>query len=345
MKTTLRLFVLAMLACALVACSDAKPTEYRIGYVIGGGDGDAHNIKAIVMPGNKIHKERDDTVEFIYGNPRNFKRSTDAGSDEQATWKAQSMPSADGQTPGYGVEGQGIVYFAVNRPPKNIHECDPSSNLSGCKALYAFYSYCQKYGCTLDHDSDNPQDQALSSDQGWMNMLHEGLGNALQHAFTTVMADYDVSVVNEPAEWPKIGAKMAKLVMTEMRSVIGLGKGLDVFCSTTVINTGVCQPIDIRIQSISSPAADSILSARRDQENQTQNQLAQIENQKKVDAANQALEAQRAAADAALYRQPGYAEERKYQAMIDAIKACGPNTQCIVQLNGDAPVQLQVPTK
>lgn len=343
MKKLIALVAVAAVAVLIAGCADAKPTQYNFGFVIGGGDNSARNVKQIVMPGELTHPGQDDDVQFVYSNARNFKVSLDPGSDIQGVWNAPSKPSADGATPGYNMQGQGIALFALNRP-QNIKACSTDSDLSACKALFAFYQYCQKYGCTTD-DTSNPEDQALSTDAGWEHMLREGLGNALKDAFTTVMATYSYTVANDPAKWPEIGAKMAKLVRDEMRQVIGLSGGLDVFCSTAVITSGQCDPITIKIQSITSPDAEKLLTQRRDQDNETSNQLAAITAQKTVADAQHALDANNAAATAALYAQPGYAQRAAADAIVAEIKACAGVAQCIVQLGGNSSTQLQVPAK
>lgn len=322
-KITLVAVIAAMLV--IISSCSAAPKDFNIAFVIGNGPADSRQVKEVVMPGERVTKERDDIVEYVYSNPRNWangegREGADWGQDFTATSKA----SDDGSVPGYPVKMQQITYFALNRDPD---------------ALKAFYPYCKKYFCDIDPDID-PETQDMSSDPGWNTMLSEGLKNAILLAYNEVIAQYDVSIVNQPERWNEIETKMQPIVMDELRAAAGMNK-MDPFCSTAVTNGGKCEPITINIQKLSSPDADVILKTRRDQENNTRNTLAQIAADAEVQKQQAALEAQKARDAQALYANPSYAAERAYAAYLEQIKAC--NGKCIVTIGGEQNLQLQEP--
>ena len=340
-KLLILLAALATMAAALTGCSDTTPTEFNIAYVIGGGGGDARAIKEIVMPGAFIDKESDDDNEYIYGNSRNWNVEAVQGADQQVPWSALSKPSDDGNTPGYAIEGQAITPFAVNRPD-GAESCSPDSKSEPCRALFAFYQYCSKYGCQSSPD-DNTETQNLSTDPGWENMLREGWAKALAHAFTTVISDYDVSVVNQPVEWPKIGKKMGELAFEEMSEIVGLPKGVHIFCNTSVIAGEKCAPPVVQFHSIASPDAQAILAARRDAAVKTQNSLDDIANQKAIADKEQELARQKAAFEQELANQPGGAEREAAQRELNKINACAASPKCVLIMGVTGSTQLQIP--
>jgi|JI9StandDraft_1071089.scaffolds.fasta_scaffold03722_6 hypothetical protein len=322
--TKATMMVLGVIVTAIIAasCSTAAPKDFNIAFVVGNGPADSREIKDVVMPGERVSKETDDEVEYVYANARNWANGEGVEAvDWPQNFKAQSKASDDGMVPGYPVQMQMIAYWALNRDEK---------------ALEAFYPYCKKYYCDID-TAENPEEQALSTDEGWSNMLYEGMRNVLANAYRDTLAEYDISIVNKPELWNEFAEKMSKRFMEEMTVAAGMN-GMDPFCSTDVVNGGKCEPIRIEVQKMFSPEADTILTTRRDQENQKKNQLADIANKREVEAASAALEAEKAANIQKLYAVPGYATERAYQAQLEQIEAC--NGKCVVNGVG---IQLTVP--
>ena len=316
----------ALLLIVLIAAScSATPKESSIGYVIGKGPADSQEVKEVVMPGERVTKERDDVVEYIYSNPRNYRIARTDAADVNSALVANSKASDDGLVPGYPVETQIIVYFAMNRDKA---------------ALEAFYPFCKKFGCDIDQD-ENTEDLERSSDPGWRAMLNEGMYNPLSNAYRQVIAEYDVSIVNDPAAQREIGAKMAELAMDEISDAAGMN-GKNPFCNTNVTSGAKgCDPIRIEIQDMRSPEADTVLKTRRDQENNTRNKLSQIESDAEIQRQTAALEQQKANDAQALYAVPGYAQERAYQAYLEQIKECA--GKCIITIGGEQDLQFQSP--
>lgn len=332
---------------------DTKPSEFNIGYVIGRGEGDSQSIKKIVMPGQTVKREKDDETELVYGNARNFNiQEGNGNADTQTPLVANSKPSDDGNTPGVPIKANGIMAFALNRPA-NTKSCDPDSKADGCRALMAFYQFCQKYGCTLatndeGSDTDNPEQQNLSSDQGWMKMLYEGPEQAIRHAYSDVIATYGTDIENNRAEWPKIAAKMMKLFTAEMDTAIGLPKGVSIFCSPTVISGETCVDPTFTFHDITvvrTQAQIDALNKERDLALTEQSKSAQIASDTRLENEQQALDVLKAQNDAALLAVPGQRDKIESERRIAEIQACaaaGPG-KCVIVVGGNASTQLQVP--
>ncbi len=350
------LLCLAVLGVLLVACSTAKPTPYRMAYVLGAGTGDAREVKKIAMPGNEVSKDSDDDVEYIYANARNWNIQDVDGADSQKELMAPSKPSDDGKTPGYTVHGSFITYFAINRPDGGTDECLREDKNGACRALFAFYQYCQKYNCTTgeDNESDDPKEQAMSSDPGWMNMLRESLNKALEHAYVQVVPLYDVFVINDPSKWPEIAKQIADRAFKELPSIMGMSEDLHIFCSTAIISSGgKCEPFTVVFNSLTSPEAQSLLTQRRDNAEKSSAELARIADEQRVEDARVDLERSKAAHAGELYSQPGYSAERQIQSQQELLQACkdappqgGATPNCVVIVGGDSgtdqQLQLQV---
>lgn len=348
MKRIITGLLAALTLLVATGCAEAKTTEFSIGYVIRGGVDDSRGISKILMPGVESNRESDDDVIYIYANARNWNVQASEAADVNGVWSAKSRPSGEsGEIAGFTVEGQGITPFAVNRPD-GTDECTEDSKSEPCRALFGFYQYCEKYDCGNDPDADTEK-QNLSTDPGWRSMLYEGWGQALAHAWTTVISGYGPEIANQPEKWDELGAKMGELAFDEMSDIVGLPDGVHIFCDPDVISGEKCHAPKVKIHNIASPEFAALTTSQRDQEAKKASELDRIASEEAVRSAQQALDEAKAADQAKLLNTPGYAESLERQAVLEQIQACAaaPAGTCTIILgaSGNTTTQLQVPVK
>lgn len=262
--------------------------------------------------------------------------------------RPKGKPTDEGGTiAGFTIEGQGITPFAVNRPD-GADECTEDSNSEPCRALFGFYQYCEKYDCGNDPDADT-ESQDLSTDPGWMNMLNEGWGQALSHAWTTVISEYGPQIANQPDKWGEVGTKMGELAFEEMSDIVGLPDGVHIFCDPDVIAGEKCHAPTVKIHNIASPEFAALTTSQRDAAAKQQAELDRINSEENIRVAQQELNQKKADDEAALLNTPGYKEQLERNAVLEQIKACAaaPAGTCTIILGagGNTSTQLQVPVK
>lgn len=329
-----RLLPLILLLVFVASCGTSSTYTFQCAFVTGRGPSDTQEIKQVLLPGEKVVRDPDDQDWYVPCNDRNFIIDKEGNGDWPISLAGRTLPDQEGGL-GIAVNGEVSTYWELNRDRE---------------VLALFFEYCMKFFCA-DPDGSSYETQAATNNAsaGWMEMLFETDPTALDRAFKVALAQFDVSIVDEPGRWHELAAAMQAPYMAELRRVTG-STDVDLFCASGSFETGTCAPINISIDEliIVDPA---VVGNRTEQARRLADlrlNLDRIEDERALFEQQQELENDQADHIASLYAQPGYPDERRYQAQLEMIEACvAAGQKCVILIgqDGQAQVQLEIPTE
>lgn len=334
MRNTVRLLVLLMVGGFLVACGTTSTYPFQCAFVTGRGVSDTFEIKTVLLPGEKVTRDGDDEDWYVPCNDRNFIVDKEGNGDWSISMEGRTIPDVEG---GLGIEvwGEMSTYWELNRDRE---------------VLEIFFEYCQKFTCA-DAESSSYSSQAgtNNSSAGWMEMLYETDPGALDRAFKVALAQFEVSIVDQPGRWPELAAAMQEPYMAELRRATGSGN-VDLFCASGSAEVGQCLPISISIDELTIVDQNVLQNREEQARRQADLQLGldRVEDERTLFEQQAALEDERADHIASLYATPGYADERRYQAQLELVQACANAAQkCVIMIGNDdqSQIQVQVPSE
>jgi predicted component of type VI protein secretion system len=242
-KSVLGLAVLALAVVAglLTGCSSAKAYPDQCALIVGSGVGDAHKVKHVFLPGEKVSKG-DDQEYFLPCGSRNFRVTDHNGGD--ATQPLTAMTGADGDSPALPVKITLSMYFTLNEDKQ---------------ALQDFWTtLCRKYNCAATKANQGDQSSTSYSTSGWLGMLKENFPDALQRAAQQATSQFKPNLWQEQgqAQWPQLAERISQNFMTQIK--VPTNAKEDFFCNTgSDFSDGKCNPVGVQIQSV-QPADDSV---------------------------------------------------------------------------------------
>lgn len=329
-----RFLPLILLLVFVASCGTSSTYTFQCAFVTGRGPSDTQEIKQVLLPGEKVVRDPDDQDWYVPCNDRNFIVDKEGNGDWTIPLAGRTLPDQEGGL-GIAVNGEVSTYWELNRD-------------RGVLAI--FFEYCMKFFCA-DPSGSSYETQAVTnnSSAGWMEMLFETDPTALDRAFKIALAQFDVSIVDEPGRWHELAAAMQEPYMAELRRVTG-STDVDLFCASGSFETGTCLPITISIDEliIVDPA---VVDNRAEQARRLANlqlELDRVADERTLFEQQQSLDEERAAAVADLYAQPGYAAERQYQAQLELVQACvAAGQKCVILIgdDGQAQIQLEIPAE
>lgn len=266
------LSILAMLLMGLVAltaCSEAKSYPSEIQYVVGKGGGDAHKIKHVVYPGEKVKIDGDEESWYVPGNARNFiiKNSDDSGDRKEPV---VAYTAGDPNNPAMQVKIYLSAYWALNQNED---------------VLRSFLPFCEKYTCySKDHD-DNDSNFAS---KGWNGMLAENFSPAIDRAVNDVIKNFNADLWANTELWNDeengLATQIESVFMAEIKKSWATESDKDFFCgngSATRDKAVACEPIRFVIDSV-QPYDSRVVQIKQDQSALEQQKLL---NQQKLEQA------------------------------------------------------------
>lgn len=324
-----RLLPLVMfLVIVLQACSTATHT-FQCAFIVGRGVGDTYQVKHVVLPGERVALDPDDSSWFVPCNSRNYIMDKEGNGDTTAVIEARTAPR-EGNTLGTLVHIELSTYWELNQDRE---------------VLASFFEYCQKFACA-DSNVGSYEEQLVSnnSSEGWNEMLSETIPSSLSRAGNVAMAQFPDTIIDQPALWPQLADAMVEPYMAELRRTMGSG-AVNLFCGSGSRDRGTCEPIRIAIDTITivDPTVVQNRNEQARRQADLQLQLDRLADERQIFEQEKALERERAAFIAELYATPGYADERAYQAQLELIQACAEAQQkCVVFVGEQGDTRVEV---
>lgn len=305
---------------ALSGCS-AKAQADQCAFVVGNGVGDTRQVKHVELPGEKVNKG-DDEDYYIPCNARNYIITNDPDAGDRHT----PIQARTGDAVQDTVSGQSAGTL-IPGTPVNIQLSMFWTPNQDKAVLKDFWAFCRKYSCaTSDPAGDNTENFASP---GWNGMLRENFPFALQRAANTVLREFKPDVWNQPAVWQTVADKLGPAFMDQIRAASGTTH--DFFCSSASFRS--CQPVKITVEDISpvDPKVRTLVNDQINIQREAANDIARIKAQENVLVEQKKL----AQKQSDLYSEPGYAQERKYDTLLKAIRECkASGGTCIINLGG-----------
>lgn len=287
----------------LSGCSDASTSSDMIAFVAGDGqNGNDAKIHKVVYPNQEAKAGGGERVSYIPAGSRNYVIDAREGVDRKEP--------AEGRTKtGTPVKVYLSAYWTVNQD-KDI-------------LVNKFVPFCNKYLCA---QADPNERGELSSTPGWLNMLNENMGPAIDDSVRTVMPQFEDNVWKTQEDWDKVAAAVSTEFTKKMR--VRSGYTDDLFCGSGDSSgwdnpdkpgegTFKCGPVTFAISYIGSMDA-------------TQQDAAN-----KGTAAETLKETNAKILEAAIAKYGSKEEAGRALANLDVIEACkAAGLHCVVSVNG-----------
>ena len=307
-KAVVALAVLGLFALGLSACS-AKAYPDQCALIVGSGAGDAHNIKKVFLPGEKVEKG-DDQSYFLPCGERNYQIQSHNGDDPDTTYLTGTT-AGDSDIPGIPVKVQLSMYFTLNEDKDSLKEF--------------WVDLCRKYKCASTSADEGDQSSTRQSVPGWLDLLQQNFTPALQRATRQAVSDFGPDLWQQQGQsaWPKLGDEISKDFMAQIKSMTNASHPF--FCATSSGTNGACKPVTVNINKV-DPADPSVIKIYNEGIQQDQQKGL---NEKKVAQAKEL-----------------YGDNWAYVlGMEDLINACNgnPKATCIVSLGGTNAPAVTVP--
>lgn len=225
----------------LTACS-AKAYPDQCALIVGSGAGDAHQVKKVFLPGEKVQKG-DDQSYFLPCGDRNYQIQTHNGDDPDTTYLSGTT-QGDTDTPGIPVKVQLSMYFSLNQDRNSLKEF--------------WGALCRKYSCASTHADQGDQSSTRSSTPGWLTMLRENFTPALERATRQAVSNFKPNLWQQQgqAEWPKLAQDISADFMQQIQ---GITDAKHPFFCATASGAGKCKNVGIQINRV-DPADPAVIS-------------------------------------------------------------------------------------
>lgn len=298
----------AALGLSLLTGCSAKAYPDQCALIVGSGAGDAHQVKKVFLPGEKVSKG-DDQSYFLPCGDRNYE--VQPNGDDPHTTALDSITKGDSNSPGIPVKIQLNLFFTLNE------------NKDALKEFWA--DLCRKYQCASTKADNGDQSSTRFSTSGWLALLRENFTPALQRAAREATSDFGTDLWQQQgqANWPKLAQEISTKFMTEIKAPTNAKYNF--FCATgSNFTKGQCSPVGVTIQSV-QPADSSVKNIYNQGIAQDQQQTL---NKKRVSQAKQ------------LYGQYW----AYFLGLQDTIAKCHGNAECIVSIGGGSAPAVTLPT-
>lgn len=296
----------------LSGCSSASTTSDMIAFVSGDGqNGNDAKIHNVIYPNQEADVDSGERITYVPAGSRNYVIDAREGVDRR-------NPATGRTKTGTPVQVYLSAYWTLNQ------DKDILTN--------KFAPFCNKYLCA---QTDPNARDAMSSTKGWLNMLNENMGPAIDDAVREVLPNFGDEIWQTQTGWDKFAAAVSTEFTKKMR--VRSGYTDDLFCGSGDSSgwddpnkpgegTFKCGPVTFAVSSVSSTDA-----TQQDASN-------------KAAAAEQLKETNAKILDAAVAKYGSKEEAGRALANLDIIAACNAaGLQCVISVNG-APVVTSVPT-